>query len=131
VGSDILLWNRFINAFPTYFEKVAYDVHIGKGVDVPPDLDPRLQDMAKILTQKRIDVIGVKNGVYTIVEVKQYAGTTAVGQLMVYHQLISEDYPFMVNASLLIVTDVLQPDMKDFCRVRKIDVVELGPIPTA
>ena len=46
-----------------------------------------LQEMATALTQRRLDVLVVDGDAVTIVEIKQRASTSAVGQLLTYREL--------------------------------------------
>jgi len=125
---DAALWDRFIRFYPDVYEKVAYDVHLGEGVIPPLDLDVKLKGMVRLLTQKRMDVLGVMDGVLTIIELKSYAGTTAVGQLMTYRSLFQKQYADMPIPELLIITDQMQPDMDVVCRQFSIQIVEVGAV---
>lgn len=127
---DAHLWDRFIRFYPDYFDKVAYDIHLGKGVRTPDDFDPKLRSLAVFLTQKRLDVLGVNGRDVTIIELKPYAGTTALGQLLTYQVLFYHQYPRLSVPQLMIITDMVQPDMAVVCKHHKIKVVEVGAVPT-
>mgnify|MGYP001564971754 CR=1 FL=1 len=123
---DVGLWEKFIHQYPGYFSQVAYDVHVGEGIIIPDGYDESLRGMAKTLTQKRIDVVGMAGGIAWIVEVKSYAGVTAVGQVMTYRQLLSQDHPNLTNIGMMILTDVFQPDMVGIMSELNISFVAVG-----
>lgn len=123
---DAQLWEQFISRYPGYFKQVAYDVHVGEGISVPDGYAESLRGMAKTLTQKRIDVVGVMNDIYWVVELKTYAGATAVGQVVLYRNLLSVLLPEVTNIGMMIITDIFQPDMVGIMDQMAIAYVALG-----
>lgn len=115
LGGDVAIWTRFIQNNPRYFEKCAYDVHIGEGQPTDPSWDESIQLMAKSLTQRRIDVLGVVDEFFTIVEVKVQAGTSAIGQLLCYRTLFQQTFSYELDMDLLLITDLYNRDVDNLC----------------
>jgi len=105
LADDVVLWERFIETYPDYFESCNYDVHVGNNITLPDDWAPNYQKMAKELSQFRIDVIAWKNDIPTIVEIKPRASTTAIGQIIVYRTLFAREYPNYPAPKSMIITD--------------------------
>ena len=110
LGQDYIIWDRFILLYPDRFDTVDYDVHIGSGI-MPPEDQPTSDDIQwQALTQKRIDVIGWKDNLPTIVEVKYRVSLETLGQLLGYQVLYSEQFPEYQNVPLLCVCAFIAGD---------------------
>ena len=112
LGEDIPVWDLFIYQYPDYFDTVDYDVHVGAGIAAPPDEEPDFDRQFRALTQKRIDVIGWKNELPTIVEVKFRVGLDTLGQVLGYRALYLRDNPEVSGLPILVVCHILGPDDK-------------------
>jgi hypothetical protein len=108
---EIPIWQKFLDLNPGRFDTYEYDVRVGEGITPPPNLDANIADMAVSLAKKRIDVIGVKDSIPTIIEIKDYAGLTAVGQLVSYPLLFSREFPEAPTPGILLITRRLLPDV--------------------
>lgn len=116
LGGDVSIWERYIALNPIRFDSVAYDIHCGEGQPVDPSWDLNIQTMAKTLTQRRIDVLGIRDGYYTIIEVKVQAGTSAIGQLLCYRRLFQETFSYPLDIDLLLITDLYNRDVLNLCK---------------
>ena len=110
IGEETLIWDRFIVEYPDYFETVDYDWRVGKGVELQDDWDPATKRMATMLTQKRIDVLGWMDDQPTIVEVKKRVGLSAMGQVIGYKTLFTNEFPNIKDPKLLIITESIDAD---------------------
>ena len=110
IGEDTEVWNRFIIRFPNRFDTVDYDVHVGKGVDTSPLQDKADQDYWSGLTKKRIDVIGYKNSLITIIEVKNRATLFTLGQVLGYRFLYLRERPEQNSVLILIICHKIDQD---------------------
>jgi hypothetical protein len=108
---DARIWDAFVYLHANVFDNVQYDYHVGEGVARQPGWDDSLYKMAKIITQRRIDVIGWKNQQPWLIEVKQSPGVSAVGQLISYKELYLRDNPAHINVQLYLVCDRLDQDI--------------------
>lgn len=108
--ADVLLWERFLDQYPDYFESVEYDVHVGGAVDHSPWWSDKFRIEASWLASKRIDVVGHRKGEIWIVELKPEAGLSAIGQLIGYELLYQKRYSPTWPLVKCLVTNLLTPD---------------------
>jgi len=127
--ADVHLWEKFIRANAGFFDSVDYDVPVGPA---PEWLNIENEELAKKempLYQKKIDVIGYKNDIVWLVEVKPFAGSDALGQILSYEILYKKDYPNIKNIRLLVITNRLQNNYKEIYALKNIQVAEVGVCP--
>ena len=112
IGEDTEVWNRFITMIPDKFDTVDYDILVGQGAKVFTIPDKKSQEYWSRLTKKRIDVIGYKDDVITIVEVKKRVGLYTLGQILGYRFLYLREHPEVnfVN-TLVICSSITQDDI--------------------
>lgn len=108
---DVAIWERFIRANQTYFDAVAYDVQVGSGPGFDTVVNPESGGNLDALYKKKIDVLGVKDGVHVIVEVKPRADSRALGQVEGYRDLALRDLPGLRGPKMLIVCESIVPDV--------------------
>ena len=110
IGEDSLIWTKFITLYPERFDTVDYDVKVGQGVDTTPIPEGKYQQYWAELTKKRIDVIGYKDNLVTIVEVKKRVGLPTLGQILGYKFLYLREYPEITSLGTLIVCSSIDQD---------------------
>ena len=123
IGEDTEVWNRFILKFPDKFDTVDYDVHVGLGADTSPIPNKTSKYYWENLTKKRIDVIGWKNNIPTIVEVKKRASLFTLGQVLGYRFLYLREHSEVPMVKTLIVCDTISQDDIDVLNHYGIDFV--------
>jgi hypothetical protein len=123
---DEAIWLRFLAQGGHIYAPFTYDVRVGDGQIMPPGTDAKTRQVAYDLSTKRIDVIGVSGKRPLIIEVKQRAGLGCVGQLLGYKQLFDETPGITTSSLMMVVTDVLQPDMIQILNQNNIAFVEVG-----
>ena len=126
---DKVLWDRFIETHPEEYESVDYDTHVGEGVMFPEEYKGNIYAEDQIyLTKKRIDVCGYrKDGSIDCIEVRPRAGSSAIGAVMVNHELLTKELPGE-RCIPLIITDRCQSDIKKCCHLFGIRVIELDEL---
>ncbi|MCI0557325.1 MAG: hypothetical protein MN733_02440 [Nitrososphaera sp.] len=90
---DIAVWERWIRSNPSYFDTVDYDVLTGLGATPDPTQPENIQRDHVILTKKKIDVVGYKGNIVTLVEVGPIANARKLGQILLYQELYTADHP--------------------------------------
>jgi len=105
-----LVWERYIDRYPGKFETVDYDFRVGKGVNIEGETGEPWPRMAKMLSQKRIDVIGWVGDSPTIIEVKKRVGLSALGQVLGYRILFMKDLKHFPEPKLLIICQMISDD---------------------
>jgi len=110
IGEDSVIWNKFFLRFPRRFDTVDYDVHVGKGVNVSTIQDSIGKNYWSNLTKKRIDVIGYKDNIITIIEVKKRVGLHTLGQILGYKFLYLREHPELKSIRTLIICSSIDQD---------------------
>ncbi len=93
------------------FERIDFNVRVGGGDDLGPTYSDEARRQWKLNTQKRIDAVGFNGTAPTIIEVKDRAGSTALGELLLYAHLFAQQFAGLAAPKLVLVTNLLQPDM--------------------
>lgn len=101
---EILIWKNWLYQNSTRFDRYEYNVRLGEGVDPGPSYDDASRRMWILNSMKRADVIAVRGGLVTIIEVEENPGLTAFGQLAGYlalwRQRVQNGGPPMVHFTL-------------------------------
>ncbi len=121
--ADTVVWERFIRANQTYFDKVAYDVKVGTGAEFDTVVNPETGGDAGGLYKKKIDVIGVKDGRNYIIEIKPRADDRALGQVEGYVMLVRRDLPEISDPRPMVICESMVPDTDFFALQKGIEVV--------
>lgn len=120
---EVEIWRDFLKKYGERFAAYRYDVHVGEGVGKLPQYDEKTQDMAIRLTQKRIDVVAYKGSDRFIIEIKDRAGMSAVGQLVVEKRLYEKKYGIDKVSGLAIVARSIDPDVRKVAEEMHIRIV--------
>lgn len=104
------LWSLFLLDHGTYFDYVKYDAGVGQGCDLPDDLDEPYRSMATKLSQPRIDVLALQAELTFVIEIKEYAVSNTIGQVLCYSHLLSTTFPAFAPAIAAIVYSRIHPD---------------------
>lgn len=121
--ADVLIWERFIEKFPAYFNTVDYDFHVGEGADFLPTGEDTPDERENRLYQKKIDVVGYIDNVAWLIEVKPEAGMSALGQMITYNSLVNKDALFSSPPKLLVLCNRIVTDMSDIFSAHNIMVL--------
>jgi len=125
--NEVPIWERFLREHGKEFTSFDYDVHLGEGIEPPPDVPPEIARAAKILTQKRVDVVGYKDDEIWIIEVKPYAGISALGQLVGYISMYREQFKPKERLIGAVVCEGIDPDIAKLMRRRGYKIFEYPP----
>lgn len=108
---DVAVWERFIAQNPRYFVTCDYDVPVGTGAPTNPEHPENIQADHKILTQKKIDVVGYSTTGNYVVEVKPVADMKALGQILVYRKLYLADNPNLPLVHCMVVCGSVEREL--------------------
>jgi hypothetical protein len=92
LSEDVAVWTRWLSGNPGRLQGCWYDVHVGVAVDVPNDVPEEMKRVSLAVTRKRIDVVCLSGQELWVVEVKPFAGFTALGQVVGYRRLFVAEY---------------------------------------
>lgn len=104
------LWSKWLSLNEQGWTDYTYDVHVGEGIPYTGSTEQWAQDLTKLLTQKRIDVVAWRQGVPWIFEVKPGAAISAYGELLAYRELYRKTFRYDGPLELAVVTNFLGPD---------------------
>ena len=82
--AEIDVWRGWLAKHQGEYERFEYNVRVGPGADPGPNYPQSVRDQAILNTQARIDALAWQGTQATIVEVKDRAGLSAIGQLLGY-----------------------------------------------
>lgn len=108
---DINLWLRFLDKYGSDYDKFEYDVRIGTGRDPGSEYNDNIRTMAVGLSQRRIDALGFRPGLITIIEITVSAGLKAIGQLESYPILYRQTFSPNIPVNTLLVAETIQSDI--------------------
>lgn len=111
--ADTIIWDIFILKNPDFFDAVTYDVRVGQGITVEGNYEPKIIDMAKMLSQRRIDVLAERKGEIWIVELKFDPGVSLLGQLLGYKTLLLQEITLTVPVKLFAIVNRIDQDLKN------------------
>lgn len=120
---DKAIWERFVEANPLAFEKVAYHVLVGGGTEMNTVVNPETGGDVNNIYQRKIDVVGFNKGTITVIEVKPRASTSAIGQVEGYASLLVRDYDVNEQVNSVILTDELLPDVEFVAKEKGIAIL--------
>ena len=112
---DHPVWYRFLDRYGRYFQALYYDCLLGGPFLSPEQEKDPFQKMWRYNTSKRADAIAELAGEVWIIEVADYPGLRAVGQLNVYQTLWIEDPKIMKPERLVLVSERIDNDLGAAC----------------
>lgn len=125
---EIPIWESWLQDFPDRFDRYDYDVRVGESIIPPPDVDANMAEMAVSLAKKRIDVVGWKGENPSIIEIKEYSGLTAIGQLIAYPILFVREFPTIPPPDVILITGRILPDVGNILDILGIPYFVLAPL---
>jgi hypothetical protein len=120
---DKAIWERFITAYPTAYSQVQYDFRVGDAPAFNTLMDDGQDWEQDKLYRKRIDVLGYANDRIDVIELKPRAGTSTIGQVESYRELLLRDEMPNKKIGMVIITDFLMPNMEYLCKQKGIQIV--------
>jgi len=94
------------------FDRVQLNVGLGPGMDLGPNVPPWVQAAATASTKPRADMILWRGDVPTIVEVKDRANPSVMGQLLTYWHMLREDNPKLLNVYKVVAARSIQSGLQ-------------------
>ncbi len=119
---EIVVWRAWLRIFEREYDGFDYNVRLGRGDDPGPSFDDSIRQMAIENSKKRVDAVLFQGSRPTIVEVKDRAQASAVGQLLTYESLWLERFPTGPRPRLLLVTNRIAPDILPVLRKSGIEL---------
>lgn len=115
LAPDVPVWFRFLDKYGSYFQSLYYDCLLGGPFLTPDQEKDPFQKMWRFNLSKRSDAIVEASTEVWIVEVANYPGLRAVGQLQVYQTLWIEDPKILKPERLVLVAERIDADLGAAC----------------
>ena len=125
--SDVPVWYKFLGRYGHLFKKLYYDCLLG-GIHLSPGEEEDIYlRMWRQNTAKRADAIAELEDAVWIIEVADYPGLRAIGQLQVYRSAWLRDPVIPKPERLILVSERIDEDLLDATAMHGIDVYLLPP----
>ena len=118
VPVEAAIWREWLRENQQNYDRFEYNVLVGEGSPLPatrgtgnPELDAALERAWKVSTQRKIDAVGYRGSDVSIFEVKETATMGALGQLLVYDDLLPIARPGVANVDLVCICTRLPRDL--------------------
>jgi hypothetical protein len=112
----------FLNAHGADFEQIGFSVRVGQALKPDPTHLIGVQKSTIYSSRKRIDVVGVTNGVVTLVEAKTRIEPSALGQILTYRELWMHDNPGADQPHLAVIGRYSDQDTVNALQAHGVDV---------
>jgi len=109
---EVEVWEKFIRLNPDFFDTVDYDCVCGSNPIKEVGLNAATTRDAMYLGRWKIDVVGYKNGITYVVEVRPRAELGAISQAIDKAILYQREHPDQGEIEPIIITDEERPDMR-------------------
>lgn len=113
--ADIPVWYRFLEKYGDMFTGLYYDCLLGGPFLTRKEEDDPLKRMWRATTAKRPDAIAELENEVWLIEVSDYPGMRAVGQLHTYQALWLEDPKIAKIEKMCLVCSRLDTDIGAAC----------------
>jgi hypothetical protein len=109
---DLRIWFRFQDQLPEDTHTLYFNVRLGEGKPSGQDDDTEWQTYWHQVTSKRADVVLVRPGELRIIELRNHASANAIGRLLMYRTLWTDDPQAPGKVTAQLVTNVDDPDVR-------------------
>lgn len=108
---DIPVWWRFLDRYGVLFKALYYDSFLGGATLTPEEEKDPFKRQWRASTAKRTDAIAETDTEVWIIEVSDYPGMRAIGQLFTYQTLWLEDPKIQKIERLVLVAGRMDTDI--------------------
>ena len=92
------------------FDSVTFEYRVGQGLEPDATHLPAVQRQTENVTRQRIDVIGWSGSRPTIIEAKERVTPSALGQVLTYRILLSQEFKDAPEPELVVIGRFADPD---------------------
>lgn len=85
------------------WDDVQFNVRVGSHAELGPGYSDATREQARLVTQKRVDMVATRGADVAIVEAKIRLSLSALGQLLGYAILWRTDFPDVANINLVAI----------------------------
>lgn len=117
----------YLNAHGTEFDTLGFSVRVGQALEPDPTHLIGVQRSTIYSTRKRIDFVGIKGDLHTLVEAKQRVQPSALGQILTYRKLYLEEHPDVHNVRMIVIGRYSDNDTVNSLNAHGVDVAIYTP----
>lgn len=117
----------YLHAHGTEFDRLGFSVRVGQAVTPDPTHLIGVQRSTIYSTRKRIDFVGIKGALHTLVEAKQRIQPSAIGQILTYRKLYREEHPSAREVRMVLIGRYSDTDTVNSATAHGIDVLVFTP----
>jgi len=110
---EAAVWRGWLAKHEAEYDSFDYNVRVGPGFDPGGGVSPEIRKQAIYSSKKRIDALAWKGNQALIVEVKDRAGLSALGQILGYKVYWTRENPNFPAPKLLVVAAQFAPGIQD------------------
>ncbi len=108
---ETLVIKAWLKLHEAEYERFDYNMRIGEGNDPGPGYSDAIRRDMVLLSQMRVDAVAWKGNLATLLEVKDRATPSAVGQLISYAHVWQLQFPANPSPLLLLVCAAFAPNI--------------------
>lgn len=105
------------------YDKFGINVRVGLARTPDPTHLLGVQKSTIYSSRKRIDLVGIKGTVHTLIEAKQKIEPSALGQLLTYRRLYLADNPGVTEAPLIAIGRYTDTDTQESLNAHGVKVI--------
>lgn len=105
------------------YDRYSFSARVGQGQTPAPDLDPGVARSVAFSTRKRIDALAWQGVALTILEAKIRVKAAMLGQILMYRQLVLEEFPDLEEPRLVAIGRYSDDDTLRVLAAHNIDVL--------
>ena len=113
--ADELTWGFFLTKYPQAYESVDYDLALGEMPEHAAEAEKLGIAGAEKLFMYKADVIGYRIERIDIIEIKQKATPSAIGQILLYKKIYDEEQKPTIPTRAVIVARDTTPQVTEMC----------------
>ncbi len=121
VESEII--HDWLVAHVDEYDRIEFSVRLGEGQTPDPNHLEGIQRMTELVTRSRADAIASRGGHVTIVEAKERATPSVLGQLLTYRRLFLDEHPEADEPRLLVIARRGSPGTVRVLNAEGVDVL--------
>jgi len=111
--AEIAVWRAWLRLHQAEYDRFDYNARVGPGFDPGGGVPDYIRTMSIANTKKRIDAVAWQGSAPTIVEVKDRAGMSAIGQILGYRVHWQKEHPQAPPPKMLLVANRLADGVSD------------------
>lgn len=118
--AEIAVFRAWLRLHEGEYTAFDYNVRVGPGYDPGEGVMQAIRVMSIKSTQKRMDALAWQGDTPLIIEVKDRAGLSAIGQILGYKVHWQKENPQSIPPKILLVANRLAPGVEDVLRAHNV-----------